>query len=181
LTHNIIYYGLVRKFVGGIFMRNTIMGILAIILGLIVIGFPAAGVVAASFIAGFAVILLGIWFLIAGVAESHVDRVVGILYAILGIIALIIGFGLVFNPALFAFIAGLVLYLAGIVLIIGGLIALLGGLHVRYRVWSGILGIVLGIIYIILGSLAFNPIYLGFLIGIWLILTGIFSFLAPPQ
>jgi uncharacterized membrane protein HdeD (DUF308 family) len=67
------------------------------------------------------------------------------------------------------------------VLIVGGLIALLGGLHVRYRVWSGILGIVLGIIYIILGSLAFNPIYLGFLIGIWLILTGIFSFLAPPQ
>ena len=162
-------------------MRNTFMGLLAIILGLIVIAFPAIGVVAASFIAGFAVIMLAIWFLIAGVAEVHVDRVVGILYAILGIVSLIIGFGLIFNPALFAFIAGLILYLAGIVLILGGIIALLGGLHVRYRVYSGILGIILGIIYIILGSLAFNPIYLGFLIGIWLIVTGIFSLFAPSQ
>lgn len=159
-------------------MRNAIMGILAIILGILVIAFPVVGVVAASFIAGFAVIMLAIWFLIAGVSEMYVSRLVGILYLILGIIALIIGFGLIFNPALFAFLTGVVLYLAGVLMIIAGIIALLGGMEAKYRVWGGVLGIVLGIVYIILGSYAFNPIYLGFLIGIWLLLTGIFSFFA---
>jgi len=162
-------------------MRNAIMGILAIILGVLVIAFPLVGVVAASFITGFAVIMLAIWFLIAGVAEMYVDRVVGILTLILGIIALIIGFGLLLNPALFAFLTGIILYLAGILMIIAGVIALLGGMEARYRVWGGVLGIVLGIIYIILGTLAFNPLYLGFIIGIWLLLTGIFSFFAPNQ
>ncbi|OPY25974.1 MAG: hypothetical protein A4E27_00805 [Methanobacterium sp. PtaU1.Bin242] len=162
-------------------MRNAIMGILAIILGVLVIAFPLVGVVAVSFIAGFAVIMLAIWFLIAGVAEMYVDRVVGILTLILGIIALIIGFGLLLNPALFAFLTGIVLYLAGILMIIAGIISLLGGMEVRYRVWGGVLGIILGIIYIILGTFAFNPLYLGFIIGIWLLLIGIFSFFAPSQ
>jgi uncharacterized membrane protein HdeD (DUF308 family) len=43
----------------------------------------------------------------------------------------------------------------------------------------GGLGIVLGILYIILGSYAWNPIYLAMLIGIWLIISGIFQFFAP--
>lgn len=162
-------------------MRNVIMGILAIILGILVIAFPVAGVVAVSLIAGFAVIMLAIWFLIAGVAEMYVNRLVGILNVILGIIALIIGFGLLFNPALFAFLAGLVLYLAGIFLIVAGIIALLGGMEAKHRIWGGVLGIILGIIYIILGTLAFNPVYLGFIIGLWLLLTGIFSFFAPNE
>lgn len=159
-------------------MKNSIMGILAIILGIIVMAFPVIGVVAASFIAGFAVIMLAIWFLIAGTYEMQDSHLIGLLYIILGIIALIIGFGLVFNPALFAFLTGFVLYLAGILMIIAGIIGLLGGLEVKYRVWGGVLGIILGIIYIILGTLAFNPIYLGFIIGIWLLLTGIFSLFA---
>lgn len=159
-------------------MRNSIMGILAIILGILIMVFPVAGVVAASFVAGFAVIMLAIWFLIAGVAELQVSRLVGVLLVILGIIALIIGFGLVFNPALFAFLTGIILYLAGILMIIAGIISLLGGLDARYRVWGGVLGIVLGVIYIILGTFAFDPIYLGFLIGIWLLLTGIFNIFA---
>ena len=162
-------------------MRNMIMGLLAIILGLIVIAFPLAGVVAAGLIAGFAVIILAIWFLIAGVSEMNVSAAVGILYVILGIIALIIGIGLFFNPVAFAFLAGFLLYLAGIILIIGGLISLVGGMKARYRVWGGVLGIVLGIIYIILGTLAFNPIYLGLIIGIWLLITGIFSFFMPVE
>lgn len=159
-------------------MRNLIMGILAIILGILIMVFPVVGVVAASFVAGFGVIMLAIWFLIAGVAELQVSRLVGVLLVILGIIALIIGFDLVFNLALFAFLTGIVLYLAGILMIIAGIISLLDGLDVKYRVWGGVLGIVLGIIYIILGTFAFDPIYLGFLIGIWLLLTGIFSIFA---
>jgi uncharacterized membrane protein HdeD (DUF308 family) len=167
-----------EKFGRRSYLRNSIMGILAIILGILIMVFPVVGIVAVSFIAGFAVIMLGIWFLISGVAELQVSRLVGVLLVILGIIALIIGFGLVFYPALFAFLTGIVLYLAGILMIIAGVISLLGGLDAKHRVWGGVLGIVLGIIYIILGTYAFHPIYLGFLIGVWLLLTGIFSIFA---
>ena len=45
----------------------------------------------------------------------------------------------------------------------------------RKYAWAGVLGIVLGIIYIILGAFAFNPVNLGILIGLWLIITGIFK------
>jgi uncharacterized membrane protein HdeD (DUF308 family) len=64
--------------------------------------------------------------------------------------------------------------MAGIFLIIAGLISLVDGMH-RKMAWAGILGIVLGIIYLILGVFAFSPVNLGFLIGIWLVITGIFK------
>lgn len=43
----------------------------------------------------------------------------------------------------------------------------------------GILGILMGIIYIILGLYAWNPFYLAILIGIWLIISGIFEIFKP--
>lgn len=158
-------------------MKNMVTGLLAIILGLIIIAFPLAGVIAVSVLAGFAVLILAIWFLLAGIMEMESSKTVGILYVILGLIALIFAFGLIFNPALISFISGLVLYLAGILMIIAGIISLLGGMEQKHRVWGGVLGIILGIIYIILGTYAFSPVYLGILIGIWLVITGIFSFL----
>jgi membrane protein HdeD len=157
-------------------MKNMLLGILAIILGLIIIAFPLTGLVAVSVITGLSVIFLAFWFIIAGVAEMGSSKLVGILSVILGIIALVIGIGLVFNPALLAFLASIVLYLAGILMIVFGVIALLGGTDAKHRVWGGVLGIILGIVYIILGVYASNPLYLGILIGIWLVLTGIFSF-----
>ncbi len=172
---------LFKNYVGGVRLKNLVMGFLAIILGLIVIAFPLAGVVGASFIAGFAAIILAIWFLIAGASEVNGSAVAGVLFVILGIIGLIIGFGLFFNPVAFAFLAAILLYLAGIILIIGSLISMVGGMKDRSVVWGGVIGMVLGIIYIILGTIAFNPVYLGFIIGIWLIITGFFTLFIPAE
>ncbi|MCE7699350.1 MAG: DUF308 domain-containing protein, partial [Methanobacterium paludis] len=117
-------------------MKNMVTGLLAIILGLIIIAFPLAGVIAVSVLAGFAVLILAIWFLLAGIMEMESSKTVGILYVILGLIALIFAFGLIFNPALISFISGLVLYLAGILMIIAGIISLLGGMEQKHRVWG---------------------------------------------
>ena len=46
---------------------------------------------------------------------------------------------------------------------------------------SGALGIILGILYIVLASYAWNPYYLGLLIGIWLIVDGIALFFINPN
>lgn len=155
-------------------MRNIFAGILAIILGLIVIAFPFLGTAAISIFAGVVLLLIAIWLLILGISELEISRTTGAMNIILGIIALVIAIGLIINPALLSFIAGLTISIAGIFLIIAGLIALIDGMH-RKAAWAGILGIVLGIIYLIIGAFAFNPVNLGFLIGIWLVITGIFK------
>jgi len=155
-------------------MRNWLAGILAIILGLIVIAFPFLTTVTVSIFAGLLVLMIAIWLFIVGISEFGISKTSSILNIILGIIAFILGIGLIVNPALFSFLAGITLYLAGIFLIITGIIALLDGMTRKYA-WAGILGIVLGIIYIILGAYAFNPVNLGILIGLWLIITGIFK------
>ncbi|HML04301.1 MAG TPA: DUF308 domain-containing protein [Methanobacterium sp.] len=155
-------------------MKNWVAGLLAIILGLIVIAFPFLTTVTVSIFAGLLVLMIAIWLFIVGISEFGISKTSSILNIILGVIAFIIGLGLLFYPGLFSFIAGFTLYLAGIFLIITGLIALMNGME-RKSAWSGILGIVLGIIYIILGAFAFNPVNLGILIGLWLIITGIFK------
>jgi uncharacterized membrane protein HdeD (DUF308 family) len=93
----------------------------------------------------------------------------------LGIIVLIIGIGLIFSPALFAFLTGFLLSLAGIFMIIAGVFALASRNEFKNATWAGVLGIILGILYIILGTFAFDPIYLGILIGIWLVISGILA------
>ena len=70
-----------------------------------------------------------------------------------------------------------VLHCIALTLIIIGLIIIIGNRDNKYGFWMGILGIVLGVIYIIIGTYINNPIILGSLIGIWLLVTGILNLL----
>lgn len=152
-------------------MQRKTSGLILIILGLIVIAFPLLGVIPFSLLLGFSVLFLGIGFLIAGVIEIGASAVMGIIEIILGIIAIILGLGIIVNPALFAFLVALMIYIAGIFLIIVGIMAIFakaGGNR-----WAGTVPIIIGLIYIIIGSVLANPFYLGVLIGLWLLITGI--------
>ena len=157
--------------------KQTILSIIAIILGIIVIAFPMLGVIAASDILGLSVLLLSIFLLANGISEVDYNTTKGLLNVVLGIIMLIVSIGLIFNPSIFAFLTALTIYLAGIFLIIVGLIVIVGNRDNKYGFWMGILGIVLGVIYIIIGTYIENPLVLGSLIGIWLVVTGILNFL----
>ena len=84
---------------------------------------------------------------------------------------------MIFNPTIFAFLTALTIYLSGIFLIIIGLIIIIGNRDNKYGFWTGILGIVLGVIYIILGTYIKDPMVLGSLIGIWLAVTGVLNML----
>jgi uncharacterized membrane protein HdeD (DUF308 family) len=148
-----------------------------IILGIIIIAFPMLGVIAASDILGLSVLLLSIFLLANGVSEVEYNTTRGLINTILGILMLIISLGLIFNPSIFAFLTALTIYLAGIFLIIIGLIIIVGNRDNKYGFWMGILGIVLGVIYIILGTYIKNPLVLGSLIGIWLLVTGVLNLL----
>ncbi|MBQ6813150.1 MAG: DUF308 domain-containing protein [Methanobrevibacter sp.] len=154
------------------------MSVISIILGLIIIIFPLFGIISASDILGLSVLLLSIFLLTNGISEVEYNVTKGLLNVILGMIMLIVSLGLIFNPSMFDFLTALTIYLAGIFLIIIGLIVIVSNRENKYGFWMGILGIILGVIYIIIGTYINNPLILGSLIGIWLVATGVLTALS---
>ncbi len=91
--------------------------------------------------------------------------------------AIILGIGFLFNPALFSFVAALFVFIAGIFLVIAGIVGIAtkaGGSR-----WSGVLALIIGIIYLIVAVWIANPLYLGILIGLWLLVSGILMAVNP--
>jgi len=160
--------------------KNVLLGILAIILGLVVIAFPLISVFSLSVLTGFGIIFIGIWLIAQSFGIWNNNKGVSILTLILGIIGIIVGIGLFGKILAFSILVGMLIYLGGLFLIIAGIIGLISGKGSSGR-WGGIFGIILGILYIIIGLYAFNPIYLATLIGIFLIIAGVMEIFAPAQ
>ena len=158
---------------------NILLGILAIILGILVMIFPLFSVFTVSLIAGIGVLFLGIWLLIQSFGVWEGNKGVSIAYLILGILAIILGIGLFGNIVAFSFLVSLAIYIAGFFLLLSGILSLFSKEGTVGK-GSGVLGIILGILYMILAAYAWNPIYLAFLIGIWLIIDGIALFFVKP-
>ena len=156
-------------------MKTKFISLLAIILGLIIIIFPMMGAISVSALIGLSVLLMSIYLLVVGVSIIDYNTSGAILDLFLGIILLLLSVSLIFNPSLLGFLAEITLYLAGIMLIVVSLISLLNNRSSRYGFYIGIAGVVLGLLYIIIGTYISNPIILGTLIGIWLVLNGIFK------
>ncbi|MBI5680607.1 MAG: DUF308 domain-containing protein [Methanobacterium sp.] len=160
--------------------RNILLGILAIILGILVISFPLFSVFTASVLAGFAIILLGIWLLVQSFEIWSKSKATSIAFLFLGLIAIVGGIGLFGNILAFSFLASFWIFFAGFFLIISGIMAFFtkegtAGMGI------GAVGIIIGIIYILLASFAWNPYYLALLIGIWLIIDGVTLFFISPK
>lgn len=152
-------------------MQRTGIAAILIILGIIILLFPLLGVVPLSLLTGISVIVLGLGLLFTGILSVGSNLVLGTVELVLGILALILGFGFLFDPALFSFVAALLVYLAGLFLIIAGIAAIAtktGGSR-----WSGVVPLILGMIYIVMAIYLSNPQYLGILIALWLLITGI--------
>lgn len=152
-------------------MQKNAIALIMIVLGLIVLAFPMLGLIPLSLISGFIVLILGIGLLMGGIMEMGESFAMGIVEIILGIIALVLGIGFIVNPGLFSWLAGFIVWIVGLFLIIAGILAVLskaGGSR-----WNGVITLVIGIIYLIVGSLIADPMILGALIGIWLLVTGV--------
>lgn len=161
--------------------NNVLLGILAIILGILVMAFPLFSVFSASVLAGLAIIFLGIWLLSQSFGTWGKSKAASIAYLILGLIAVIGGIGLFGDVLAMSFLASFWLYFAGFFLIVSGIMSFFTQEGTPGKGVGG-LGIILGILYIILGAYAWNPLYLAFLIGFWLIIQGItIMFVGPPK
>lgn len=154
-------------------MRKEFVNIFAIFFGILIIALPVLGIVAAKDLLGLSILLISIFLLVLGVAGIDYKKWGAILYIILGIIMLLFSIGLIFKPELFSSLAEILFYAAGIFLIIIGVISLINNRTSKYGFIIGIVAILIGVIYIIIGSLVSDPIILGYLLGIWLVITGV--------
>jgi membrane protein HdeD len=154
------------------YMALKMHGLLAILFGLILLIFPELGLWTLTAILGFILIVIGLGLLVFGAFTYHASKASGAAFLVLGVLGLIAGIGLFGNVTAFAALAGLGLYLSGFVLIIAGLIHVFKP-RTRFSREVGLIGIILGIVYLILGSFAVDPRGLSVLMGIWLIIAGI--------
>ncbi len=158
-------------------MKTKFVSLLAILLGLIIIIFPMIGVIGISSLIGLSVLLVSIYLLVVGVTIIDYNTSGAILDLFLGIVLLLLSICLIFNPSLIGFLTEISLYLAGIMLIVVGLASLINNRNSRYGFYIGIAGVVLGLLYIIIGTYVANQIVLGTLIGIWLVISGVLKFM----
>ena len=154
-------------------MKNKIVSLLAIIFGIMIIAFPMIGIISSGAILGLSVLLISIFTLMTGLMIIDYNTSGAIIDIILSMILLFISIGIIFNPTLIGFLTEISLYLGGIILIIGGVVSLINNRTSKNGFYIGIAGIILGVIYIIGGTYVANPIILGTLIGIWLVISGV--------
>jgi uncharacterized membrane protein HdeD (DUF308 family) len=157
-------------------MTSKTPGILTVLFGLTLLVFPWFGLWTLTAILGFILVLIGIGLLVFGVFTYHASKAAGASFLVLGLLGLIAGVGLFGNVGAFAALASIGLYLSGFILIIAGLIHVLKP-RTRLSREVGLIGIIMGIAYMILGSFAVDPRGLSILMGIWLIIAGINSLL----
>ena len=156
-------------------MKTKFVSLLSILFGLIIIIFPIMGIIGISSLISLSVLLMSIYLLVVGITIIDYNSSGAILDLILGIILLLLSICLIFHPALLGFLAQISMYFAGIMLIIVAVVSLINNRNTRYGFYSGIIGIILGLAYIIIGTYLLNPVILGTLIGIWLVISGIFK------
>ena len=154
-------------------MKSKFISILAIIFGLLIIIFPIMGLIGVSDLIGLSILLISIYLLVVGISIIDYNKSGAILDLFLGVVLLLLSICLIFNIAIIGFLAQITLYLAGIMLIVVAVVSLLNNRQSRYGFYIGIAGVVLGLLYIIIGTYVANPIILGTLTGLWLIISGV--------
>ncbi len=153
--------------------NKNIVGILAIILGLIIMIFPFMSQFVLSIIAGIGILILGIYYIILGSNVWSISKGSSIAHIILGIFGIIAGIILLGDILLFDLLIGLYLYIVGIMLLLAGFIGLLTRSIMMTKASAALMAI-LGIITIILGYFALlSPIYVSIILGISLVIDGI--------
>lgn len=124
--------------------------------------------------------ILGIWLFVQSFETWDANKAMSVAYLILGILAIIVGIGLFGRIVAFSIFAGFWLYIVGLFMVITGIMSMFSNGSTASK-GAGGLGIIIGILYIILGMFAWNPYYLTMLIGIWLVIAGIMEFFKPSE
>jgi membrane protein HdeD len=150
--------------------KNVLIGILAIILGLIIIMFPLISVFTINQIAGIGIIFLGIWALLQSFKTgSFAAGTAGIIIALF---AFALGVVFIANIKALEFFTFISLYLVGFFIILAGFAGLISGKGLKEKL-IGVIGLIIGVLFLAVGAYAANPFVLAAIIGAFLIIAGL--------
>lgn len=153
------------------------IGIVAIIIGLVLLISPSMGLTAISIISGLILTGFGIWMAINAFNERKTNKNVTIIWIIFAIISLAFGLSLVFQTFLYGLMGSDWIYVTAVLLVIAGVLLLMSAKNSNTKKNIGIVALVLGLIYIIMGASGIATIYIGVIIGLIFIGYGIFVML----
>lgn len=153
-------------------IKNLIWGTLSIIIGIFAFIYPISSVETASKVAGISTLLLSIYLIASSKKKMNSSKIVGIVTILFSISLLYSAFNRFNSIYYYAYVVSIIYYLTAFLVIISGIFVLFHEKKNKYKI-VGILGIVLGIVYIVIGNLIQNPVYMGSVIGIYLIIFGL--------
>ena len=150
------------------------VGIIAIIFGVFVISLLFINLFLLNQILGIGILFTGIWLLISSIDAYKYSKSESIVYLILSIISIVTGLGLYLNLTSYWLYGSRWIYLTGLIILITSIIAFLGPSKIEKA--AGIMGVILGILFLSLYLYAANLYVLVIITGIWLIIIGIIQF-----
>ena len=153
-------------------MENKFISLIAIILGIIILVFPLTGVIKTSTLIGLAIFVISIFLLIMSGNMLANNKIRAIISLIIGILLLILSITVIFDVGSFSSLTQVLLYLGAITFIIVGAYLLRNNRDTKIGLYLGIIGVILGIIYIIVATFVTSQFIYGILIGLWLIIAG---------
>mgnify|MGYP001768079621 CR=1 FL=1 len=160
--------------------KNVYVGILAIILGLIVIIFPLVSDYTLSILSGIGIIFLGLWLIYQSYKSWSKNLAAGVAALIVAFFAIALGIVFLGNIEALSFVTFLAIYIVGLFLIITGITSLFSDSGVKGK-GIGALGVILGFLFMIMGVYVGNPLFLAIIIGAFLIIAGIAEIFVLPE
>lgn len=154
--------------------EDTLRGIVGIIVGIFVIAILFTKSFTINESLGLGIAFIGIWMLILSYDIKNFNKIESALYFILFLVSIITGLFLYFNIILPALPLNIWINITGILIIISGFIAIIGKEAIEKG--TGITGIFLGVIFLILNYYMYSLFYMAVVLGIWLIVIGIIQF-----
>lgn len=152
----------------------VVVGVLGIIFGFLALAWPGPTLLAIGLIFGIYLLMAGFGDLMAAFSHETSSAFVRVLYGLLGILTVGVGFVLIVRPAASVFLAAFAL---GVWFLISGCLQLAQGIAVREsRVWNliiGLIGVVAG--GMIVAQPGIGVVTLVYIVSLSLILRGIAS------
>lgn len=155
-------------------MKNTIVGIIAIIVAVIMIASPVVGLATLGLISGLIILGMGVWLAILGFSE-RTSNDLWLFPMLVGLVGVIMGLTFLFNASWIINLGFWAYLITGVLLIINGFIALFVGEKQTYKTYAGIFGLVFGLLFLIVGYYNIDPKILGVITGIGLLVFGILN------
>jgi uncharacterized membrane protein HdeD (DUF308 family) len=148
-------------------------GVITLVLGILALAWPGHTLIAIAVVFGVQLVVMGIFRFVASFAYPDLSSGTRVLYALLGVLSLIIGL-YALRHVLITIVA--LALLLGIFWVVNGTTELFTAISQRelpnrgWNIFAGILGIIAGFILLVYPSI--SVLTLAIVVGIWLIVYG---------